>query len=219
MQLNIPRGIIYHTLRQDFWAFFSSMFSVLDDEKIVNELEKKFADYVGGEYGVAFPYARIAIYFSLKSKCFAPGTEIIMPPITIKAILDVVLVLGMKPIFVDIDPNTLCFDTKQLQKSITPNTKAIIITYLYGMVPNLNLMLDVCRQNNLFVIEDFSQCLNGEYKNKKVGSFGDVGVYSSSSIKPFDTYGGGLLVTNNADLYKELREYQSTLRSRHVFNW
>ncbi len=211
MQLNIPRGIIYHSLFQNFSSFVSALFKPLDNRKLVKKFERKFADYLGCKYGLAFPFARIAIYYSLKLKKYPAGTEIIMPPITIKAILDVVLDLGLKPVFVDIDRDTLGFDINKLASAITVNTKAILITYLYGMVPDLDPMIDLCKANHLYVIEDFSQCLNGEYKNKKVGSFGDVGVYSSSSIKTLDTYGGGLLVTNDTDLYHQLCEYQEEL--------
>ena len=66
------------------------------------------------------------------------------------------------------------------------------------MVPNLNELIKFCNKNKLFVIEDFSQCLNGKFENKKVGTFGDIGVYSSSKTKTLDVYGGGLCVTNNS---------------------
>ncbi|BCA94972.1 hypothetical protein TUM19329_13330 [Legionella antarctica] len=211
MKLTIPRGIIYHTLCQDLWSLASSLFVTLDNKPVINNFEQQFASYIGCQHGLSFPYARIAIYFTLKLKQFSPGSEIIMPPITIKAILDVVLDLGLKPVFVDIDPDTLGFDLNKLQKSITPYTKAILITYLYGMVPNMESMLTICNDYHLFIIEDFSQCLNGEYKNKKVGGFGHVGIYSASSIKTLDTYGGGLLVTDDTALYEQLRECQSTL--------
>jgi perosamine synthetase len=211
MQLNIPRGIIYQTLAQNAEALFSSLFAKLNHTKTINNFEKEFGAYVGSKYCVAFPFARVAIYYSLKLQQFPAGSEIIMPPITIKAILDVVLDLGLKPVFVDIDPDTLCFDSNKLSESITVKTKAILITYLYGMVPDVDAMLNICHKNNIFVLEDFSQCLNGEYKGKKLGSFGDVGVYSSSSIKPLDTYGGGLLVTDNSELYHQLLKCQSEL--------
>lgn len=211
MKLTIPRGIIYHSLSQDLWSFVSALFVRLDNKSLINKFEQQFASYIGCKHGVAFPYARIALYFTLKLKQFPRGSEIIMPPITIKAILDVVLELGLKPVFVDIDPDTLGFDLNNLKKSITTNTKAILITYLYGMVPDMESMLTICNDYNLFIIEDFSQCLNGEYKNKKVGSLGHVGIYSASSIKTLDTYGGGLLVTNDTALYDQLRDCQSTL--------
>jgi perosamine synthetase len=74
-------------------------------------------------------------------------------------------------------------------------------------------MIDICKKSDIFIIEDFSQCLNGKHNNQKVGSFGDVGVYSASSIKTLDTYGGGLLVCDNENLHNKLNCFQSELKS------
>lgn len=211
MIFTLPRGVVYHNLSDDIKWLIQATYSKLDDSSLIVKFENKFASYVERKYCVAFPFARTAIYFALKLKDFPQGSEVIMPPITIKAILDVVLDLGLKPVFVDIDPNTLCFDIEKLNAAITKNTKAIIITYLFGMVPDIEKMISDCRANNLFVIEDFSQCLNGKFNNRKIGSFGDVGVYSASSIKTLDTYGGGLLVCDDSSLNEKLKKEQDKL--------
>ena len=211
MKLNIPRGIIYHKVVDDFSALLASLFKDLNQNLTVAQWEVEFAKYIGTNHSVAFPFARTAIYFALKSQNFPKGSEIIMPPITIKGILDVVLDLDLCPVFVDIDLDTLCFDLNKIENVITPKTKAILLTYLFGIVPNMGEMINLCKKNNLFAIEDFSQCLNGKYKNKKVGSFGNVGVYSSSSTKTLDTYGGGLLVCDDTVLYEQLKCMQSAL--------
>ena len=211
MIFTLPRGVVYHKVGDDIKWLIQATYSKLDDQSLIKEFENNFASYIRRQYCVAFPFARTAIYLALKLKDFPQGSEIIMPPITIKGILDVVLDLKLKPIFVDIDPDTLCFDIEKLNTAITKNTKAIIITYLFGMVPNIEKMISDCRANNLFVIEDFSQCLNGKFKNRKTGSFGDVGVYSASSIKTLDTYGGGLLVCDDKSLNERLKKEQVKL--------
>lgn len=212
MSLSIPRGIVYHTLGQDIGALFSATFAPLDDTGTVRSFEAAFATYQGREHCVAFPFARVAIYEALRARAIAPGSEIIMPPITIKAMLDVVLELGLVPVFVDLDPETLCFSEEALQEAITDKTKAILITYLFGMVPRVAEMVAMCRERGIFVLEDFSQCLNGRYDDQKVGSFGDVGIYSASSIKTLDTYGGGLLVCDDGALVEKLRTAQAALQ-------
>jgi perosamine synthetase len=213
MNLAVPRGIIYHHILCDFKYLFKALYSNLKDQTIILKFEKAFSDFIGSPYCLAFPYARTAIYFSLKTCNFPRGSEIIMPPISIKGILDVVLDCGLIPVFVDIDPNTLCFDSKKLKKAITSKTKAIIVTYLYGIVPNIKEIITISKGSNLFVIEDFSQCLNGKFKSKKIGTFGDVGVYSASSIKTLDTYGGGLLICKNKKLFLSLSKYKDSLSS------
>ena len=212
MAFFIPRGVIYHNLIDDLTSFFLAIFNKLDDKYKIKKFQERFAAYSERKFCVAFPFARTAIYFALKSKNFPKGSEILMPPITIKGILDVVLNLGLKPVFIDIDPNTFCFDEKLISKAITSKTRCILITYLFGMVPNMKNLIEHCDKNNLFVIEDFSHCLNGEYKSKRIGNFGQVGIYSSSSLKTLDTYGGGLLICDEPSVYKDMLDFQKHLK-------
>lgn len=211
MHLAIPRGIIYHKLLDDIKWLLKSPFAKLNDGAVIESFEIKFASLMGRKHCVAFPFARTAIYYALKRQDFPSGTEIIMPPISIKGILDVVLDLGLVPVFVDIDKDTLCFDPALLERSINANTKAIIITYLFGMAPNVPKLVSMCRERGVFVIEDFSQCLNGKFADRKMGSFGDVGVYSASSIKTLDTYGGGLLVCDDDGIAQGFKAEQANL--------
>ena len=209
--LAIPRGIIYHSIFFEIKSLFCSFVCDLNVKEAINNFENQFSHYMGTKYCIAFPFARTAIYYSLKAQSFPVGTEIIMPPITIKGILDVVLNLGLKPIFVDIDKDTLCFDLNALRKSITNNTKVILITYLYGIVPDMEALISICKQQKLFIIEDFSHNLNATFKDKKLGTYGNIGVYSSSSVKTLDTFGGGLLVTSDTQVFSVLQNYNSNL--------
>ncbi len=206
----IPRGIIYHKLSYDFINIFRVLFSKLNNENLIKKFEDKFAKYNDSKFCVAFPFARMGIYYSLKAKNFPQNSEIIMPPITIKAILDVVLATGLKPIFVDINENDFSYNLADLKSKINENTKSILISYLYGIVPDVDEIIKLSKENDLYILEDFSQCLNGNQDDVKTGNFGDVGIYSSSTTKTLDTYGGGLCVTNNSSTYKKLLEYQSS---------
>lgn len=206
----IPRGIIYHQLSFDFLNIFKVLFSRINDEKEVEKFENAFAEYNESKFCVAFPFARMGIYHSLETLNIPKGSEIIMPPITIKAILDVIMMYGLKPKFVDLDMNTFSYDLDELKNNINKNTKSILISYLYGLVPNIPEIVNVAKEKNLHILEDFSQCLNGEYENVKTGNFSDIGIYSSSTTKTFDTYGGGLVVTNDENYYKKLKEIQMT---------
>lgn len=207
---HIPRGIIYHKLSYDFINIFRVLFSKLNNENLIKKFEHKFAIYNDSKFCVAFPFARMGIYYSLKAKNFPQNSEIIMPPITIKAILDVVLATGLKPIFVDINENDFSYNLADLKSKINENTKSILISYLYGIVPDVDEIIKLSKENDLYILEDFSQCLNGNQDDVKTGNFGDVGIYSSSTTKTLDTYGGGLCVTNNSSTYKSLIEYQSS---------
>lgn len=207
----IPRGVIYHKLSESIGYLFQSLCGPLNDRDPVQKFERKFAEYSEAEYCVAFPFARTAIYFTLKSLNLPGGSEIILPPVTIKGIVDVVLSLNLVPVYVDWDFETLNFSLDELTKRVTPNTKAVIITLLFGLVPDMKMLTDFFRSKGVFIIEDFSQCLNGSFNQKRVGTFGDVGIYSCSSIKTLDTLGGGLAITNSIKIFTDLSTSQASL--------
>ena len=197
----IPRGIIYHSFVDDLSNLLRSFICNLKNESKVKNFENTFKRFNESKYCISYPFARSALWSILKSHNFKKGDEIILPPIQIKGMLEVCKSLELKPIFVDLNDNDLNFDLKDLQKKITPNTRVILLTYLYGIVPPIDSILDKLKKKNILLIEDFSQCLFGKYKNKYVGNFGDYGIYSLSATKTLDTYGGGLLVTNNKKNY------------------
>lgn len=208
----IPRGIIYHDLGFDIRYFLKTFGMGSNNESLTQKLQKEFAQYMGSSDCIAFPFARTAIYFALKSKGFEEGDEIIMPPISIKPMMDVVIAAGLKPVFVDLELETLCFDKDKLESAITSKTKAVLLTYLFGNVPNMEALMGICRKHHLFVIEDFSHALNATYDRKKLGTFGDVGIYSCSAIKTLDAFGGGLVVTDDNDLALALKDCQKDLK-------
>jgi len=208
--IKIPRGAISHNILDEIKSFFNSFYLKLDSQEIISNFEKKFAKYNKRKFCCAFPFARTAFYYSIKSLNIKKDSEVILSPITIKPILDVVLDLGLKPVFCDLSLDTLCYKENELNKKINKKTKLIFLTYLFGMVPNLNFYLKY-KKKNILVIEDFSQCLNGKFKNKLIGTLGDISIYSSSSIKTLDTYGGGLAITNRQKLFLALKNYQKNL--------
>jgi perosamine synthetase len=211
--LKVVRGKINHSVWGEISDLTSSLVIKLDNYDKVKDFENEFSKRVGCKYAKTMPFARYALYQVLKYKDFPKGSEVIMPPITIKPMVDIILMLGLKPIFVDIELNTLCYDEDELKKVINKNTKAILTTYLFGIVPNIGNLITICEENNLFIIEDFSHTLNATYKNKNIGTFGDVSIYSSSSLKTVDTYIGGTVFTNDDKLYSYLDKVVDELPS------
>lgn len=199
----ISRGRISHTLGDDFLSLKNALFGKLDDEKIILEFESSFAKYLGRQYCHAYPYARTALYFTLLQLNLPAKSVVLLPSITIKAFVDVVLDLGLTPEFVDSDIETGFADLEQLESKLKEKPSVYVMTYLFGIVPDLNAVKNLLTQYPTFVIEDFSQCLNGEYSDIRVGKIGDVALYSSSAVKTVDTYGGGLLFHD----CKEFNEY------------
>jgi perosamine synthetase len=209
----IPRGIIYHSVIQSISYFARATWAPLNDFIKVNEFEATFAQYCGRKYCIAFPFARTAIYFILKSLNLPKGSEVLLPPITIKGIVDVVVDLGLTPKYIDVDMETVGFNIDELTKKITPFTRVALITPLFGLVPNMHAICAILHQHGVFIIEDFSQCLNGEFNGQRIGTFGDAAVYSASSIKTLDTLGGGFAITDDVELNVKLKLEQSKLAS------
>jgi dTDP-4-amino-4,6-dideoxygalactose transaminase len=179
--------------------------------KDLSEIEKKFAEYIGVRYCRVFPSARIALYFSLKALNLPPGSKILMPPITIKPMLDIIYSLHLEPIFVDLDKENFAFDLDDLAAKIDSKTKVVFLTYLFGSVPDMERLREIVEQNSLILIEDFSQAIGASFQEVKVGSFGSISIYSASSIKTLDTLGGGFAVTKNLNLDLELMQSQQHL--------
>jgi dTDP-4-amino-4,6-dideoxygalactose transaminase len=207
----VPRGSINHSLGDSITYFLQSWVSELKDAQKIKQFETLFAKYIDRKYCVSFPFARTAIYYALRSQNLPKGSEVIMPPISIKGILDVVVHLGLVPRYVDLDLKNFCFDEKKLSDAINENTRAVIITYLFGTAPNIKKLVEICKEKNVYIIEDFSQGLNAVVDEKKLGSFGDCSIYSSSAIKQIDTFGGGHLLTDDENLIEEIQSEQNKL--------
>jgi dTDP-4-amino-4,6-dideoxygalactose transaminase len=132
-----------------------------------------------------------------------------MPAITIKAFADIIEFFELTPVFVDTSVKTGSFDLAGFKNALKENPRVVLLTYLFGIVPNIDMILEAIGSKNLYVIEDFSQCLDGQFKNRKVGSFGHISILSTSSVKTLDTYGGGLAFTNDLKLANSITKLQS----------
>ena len=220
MKLPISRGRISHTLFEDLVWLVRSVFSKINDSQTVTRFETTFAKYVGRKHCIVFPFARTGIHAVLKNLDLPEGSVVLMPPITIKPILDVVLDLKLVPVFVDIDQSTVCFSESALTDALKSSPRVAILTYLFGIVPDVEALCKTLRNAGVFIIEDFSQCLNGKFRGDQIGSFGDVSVYSASSVKTLDTYGGGFVFTDDDEMSKSLgdsqRELSKPSRSRLI---
>ena len=220
MKLPISRGRISHTLFEDLVWLVRSVFSKINDSQTVTRFETTFAKYVGRKHCIVFPFARTGIHAVLKNLDLPEGSVVLMPPITIKPILDVVLDLKLVPVFVDIDQSTVCFSESALTDALKSSPRVAILTYLFGIVPDVEALCKTLRNAGVFIIEDFSQCLNGKFRGDQIGSFGDVSVYSASSVKTLDTYGGGFVFTDDDKMAKRLgdsqRELSKPSRSRLI---
>jgi dTDP-4-amino-4,6-dideoxygalactose transaminase len=138
---------------------------------------------------------------------FPPGSEVIVPALTFWVVPEMARVAGLKPVFADIDPATFTLCPRALERAITPNTRAVIPTHLYGMACDMAPILELARRHNLKVIEDCAHALGATYKGQMVGTLGEASFFSFQAFKPLNTYGGGLAWMRDADLACRVGEF------------
>jgi dTDP-4-amino-4,6-dideoxygalactose transaminase len=171
----------------------------------VEELEQRVAALSDCRYGVGVSSGTDALLAALMALEIGAGDEVIVPSFTFFATAGCVTRVGASPVFVDIDPRTYNIDPRQIERSITSRSKAIIPVHLFGQMCDMDPVMEIARRHNLFVIEDAAQAISSTYKGRKAGSIGTVGCLSFYPTKNLGGAGdGGLLVTNDADLNERL---------------
>lgn len=175
----------------------------------VAAFEKKVADYVGAKYAVAVSNGTAALHVACLAAGIGEGDEVITTPITFAASANCVLYCGGTPVFADIDPDTYNISPEELESKITPQTKAIIPVHYTGQPCDMDAILEIAHKHNLLVVEDGAHALGAVYKGKKIGSIADMTCFSFHPVKPVTTGEGGMIVTDNEELYRRLVLYRS----------
>lgn len=174
--------------------------------KEVAEFEKNFAAYCSAKHCVGTDSGTAALHLALIICGIKPGDEVITTGHTFVATAEVISLTGARPVFVDIDPRTYNIDPNALERAITPRTRAIIPVHLYGQPAEMDPILEIARQHNLFVIEDAAQAHGAEYRGRRAGSMGAIACFSFYPGKNLGAYGdAGALVTNDDDLAARAR--------------
>jgi len=174
----------------------------LTEYKETEKFEKMFKEYIGCKYASAITNGTMSLVASLLSLNLTSSDEVIVPDFTMIASANAIKLAGGIPIFVDIDPNTLCIDTNKIEEKITENTKAIIYVSVNGRPFSLSQIKNIANEHGLVLIEDSSQSLGCYYQNKHLGTHGDLGTFSFSPAKIITTGQGGMIVTDNQDYYQ-----------------
>lgn len=182
---------------------------MLAQGKIVEEFEQEFATYIGVDYAIATNSGTAALHSALASLGIGKGDEVITTDFSFIATASCILMQGAKPVFCDIDPNTYNILPSDIEDKITNRTKAILPVHLYGQPCEMDLIMQIAEDRDLFVIEDACQAHGAEHNGKKVGSIGDTGVFSFYPTKNMTTGEGGMLVTNDEQIAKKARFFRN----------
>ncbi len=187
----------------------------------IEEFEKAVVDYCGAKYGVAVCSGTAGLQAAYLAAGINSGDEVIATPLTFAATANTVVCCGAKPVFADIDENTLNIDPEEIRKKITDRTKAIVSVDFAGHPCEYEEILEIAKQNNLLVIEDACHALGGEYKGKRIGSFADMTILSFHPVKAITTGEGGMVLTNNKELYEKLKRirHHGIIKRPEKGNW
>lgn len=167
----------------------------------VNEFEKKFAEYHSANYCIGTTNGTSALEIALLSLGITKGDEIIIPAMTFISTALPILKCGAVPVLVDIDIDNFCIKTDLIESVITKKSKAIIPVHMAGHACDMDKIVDIAKKYNLYIIEDAAHAHGGEYKNKKIGSFGDAAIFSFQNGKLMTCGEGGAVVFKSKEIY------------------
>jgi dTDP-4-amino-4,6-dideoxygalactose transaminase len=190
----------------------------------VQQFSQELGQYLGSKHVIPCANGTDALQIAMMALGLEPGDEVITPSFTFIATAEVIALLRLKPVFVDIDPQTYCIDPAAIEKAITPKTKAIVPVHLYGHSAAIEPIMEIARRHNLYVIEDNAQAIGSHYTmkdgtTKKSGTFGHIGCTSFFPSKNLGCYGdGGALFTDDEALAAKIRMIANHGQSQRYYH-
>jgi len=175
----------------------------------LKKFEEKISSFVGSKYSVGVGSATHALHLCVKSLGIGPGDEVIVPTFTFAATANAVSYCGAEPILTDVDADSFNIAPKEIERNITRKTKAIIVVHYGGQACDMDAILSLSKKHGLDVIEDCAHSLGSTYGNMKCGNMGIGGCFSFYPTKVITTGEGGMVTTNNFEIYKKMQSLKS----------
>lgn len=186
----------------------------------VNKFEASIINYTGVKYSLALSSGTAAIHLALRILDIKEDDDVLASTFTFIGSVSSILYVGANPIFLDSDEFSWNISPKLLTEYLskcTKKPKALILTHLYGMSSDIETIAKICKENNIYLIEDAAESLGATYNGKHTGTFGDFGVYSFNGNKILTTSGGGMLVSNNEEYIKKAMFYSTQARESEIY--
>lgn len=187
--------------------------------KYIPQFEERFANYVGVSHAVSVCNGTVALHLALIALGIGPGDEVIVPTLTYISSVNAITYTGATPVFVDSLIDTWQVDPEDVKRKITANTRAIMAVHLYGHPCEMDSLLGICREHGLFLIEDCAEAIGSRYKNKHVGTIGDIATFSFYGNKTITTGEGGMVVTNDETLSDRAIHFKGQGLAKHRQYW
>ena len=179
----------------------------------VTRFERMWAERIGVRHAVACSSGTAGLHCCLHAAGIGPGDEVITSSFSFVASANVIVYTGATPVFAEVDPLTYNMDPAAVEAAITPRTKAILIVDIFGYPAEVPALVDIARRHGLAIVEDACQSIDGDYDGRKMGTFGHPAVYGFYANKQLTTAEGGVILTDDEDLYRQLKSLTNQGRS------
>ena len=186
----------------------------LTEFKKTREFEQMLAGYTGSRFACAVNNGTISLLIALMALGIGRGDEVIVPDYTMIASPNAVVLVGAKPVLVDVKQSNLCLDLNKAEPAITPNSRAIMLVSINGRCPDMEKVSELADRHKLFLLEDAAQSLGARFKGRHLGTFGHIGSFSFSTPKIITTGQGGALVTDDEELYTKIAKIKDFGRTK-----
>jgi perosamine synthetase len=187
--------------------------------KYINLFEDAFSKYIGAKYSASVCNGTVALHVALLALGIGENDEVIVPTLTYIASVNAISYTGAKPVFVDSEYDTWQISPTDVTRKITSKTKAILAVHLYGHPCEMHTLQAICKEHNLFLIEDCAEAIGALYNNKHVGTFGDISTFSFFGNKTITTGEGGMVVTNDETLHDRVVHFKGQGLAMHRQYW
>lgn len=185
----------------------------------VNKFEDSFADYTEVKFASTVSNGTVALHVALLSLGIGPGDEVLVPSLTYIATVNAITYCGATPVFVDSEAESWLMDPQKIKNKITSKTKAILCVHLYGLACDMDEIMDLAATHNLYVIEDAAEAIGTTFKNKHVGTFGDIATFSFYGNKTITTGEGGMVITNDRTLHERVEHLKGQGLAKYREYW
>lgn len=187
--------------------------------KYIPLFEEGFADYIGVKHAAGVCNGTVALHLALLALGIGPGDEVIVPTLTYISSVNAISYEGATPVFCDSLLSTWQMDPEDVEKKITKKTKAIMAVHLYGHPCDMDALTSICKEYNIYLIEDCAEAIGSKYKGKNVGTFSDIATFSFFGNKTITTGEGGMVVTNDETLIDRVRHFKGQGLAKHREYW
>jgi len=211
---NLPRGQLYFEPLRSAKHLLRYLPAGTGYGELCRDFEAVTCRELESQHAFVLPHARVALYFLLKAMNLPRGSEVLMTPVTIPDIVNVIVMCGLRPVFVDLGEQTCNIDCDALENRISSKSKVLLITHLCGFPSDMGRLMAIAKRHDLEVLEDCSQVMGATHGGRRLGLFGRAGFFSLTTLKTVSTFQGGLVITDDSSLDRRLRELTVDLPMR-----